>query len=236
MRTLTEIMNTHRSDKGTVMGEAHSYTPVYERWFEPMRNEPLRVLEIGVCDPRMPGASLQGWYEYFPKATIFGYDIVDAHRFDNDRITTFVGDQSNRADLARLVEFSGGEFDIIIDDGSHKAVHQQVSLAFLFPHLRPGGQYIIEDLHVAPDTLHMLGVMQRDLPGERAPRNGLRRRVKAFSTAAARSGGFFLSVFKFWPHTPYISSQEIDEIRCSTERLDIECDGKLARLTRRRHE
>jgi hypothetical protein len=44
VRTLTEIMNTNRSDKGTVQGEAHGCTRVYERWFKSMRKEPLRVL------------------------------------------------------------------------------------------------------------------------------------------------------------------------------------------------
>lgn len=235
MHTLTEIMNTNNSDKGTVMGEAHGYTPVYERWLEPMRNESLRLLEIGVCDPRMPGASLKGWYEYFPNATIFGYDIVDAQRFDNDRIVTFAGDQSNRADIARFVEFSGGEFDIIIDDGSHKPMHQQLSLAFLFPHLKPGGQYIIEDLHVAPNTLRTLRRMQPDLPGERPSGTGLVNRVRAFSSIA-RQGGIDFAIFKFWPYKPYISSCEIDEIHRGTERLDITCNGKLARLNKRRQD
>lgn len=235
MRSLTEIMNTNRSDKGTVNGEAHGYTSLYERWLEPLRNEPLRVLEIGVCDPRMPGASLNGWYEYFPIAKIFGYDIVDGHRFDKDRIVTFVGDQSDRADLARFVEFSGGEFDIIIDDGSHRAMHQQVSLACLFRHLKPGGQYIIEDLHVAPNTVLMLRGLQRDLPGERVPGSGLGKRVRAFSNAA-RDGTLLFGAFSFWPRRPYITSQEIDEIHSETERLDLVCDDKLARFTKRRQD
>ena len=63
MRTLTEIMNESGSDKGTVMTgwEAHGYTPFYERWFDPIREEPLRLMEIGVCDPHLPGASVDGW-------------------------------------------------------------------------------------------------------------------------------------------------------------------------------
>jgi len=38
-------------------------------------------------------------------------------------------------------------FDIIIDDASHASYHQQNSFKVLFPSLRPGGLYIIEDLH-----------------------------------------------------------------------------------------
>jgi hypothetical protein len=223
-------MNTNCADKGTTTG-AHGYTPDYERWLEPMRNESLRMLEIGVWE----GASLKSWYEYFPNATIFAYDILDAHRFDNDRIATFVGDQSDPADLARFVEFSGGGFDIIIDDGSHKSMHQQASLAFLFPHLKPGGQYIIEDLHVAENTLRMLRGMQSDLPGERASRIGLGNRVRTFFSKA-RHGAILFGLFKFWPYRPYISSQEIEEILRRTERLDLANDGKLARLTKRRQD
>ena len=229
MPTLSEIMDMNRSDKGTATGEAHGYTPVYERWLEPIRNEPLRILEIGVCDPRMPGASLKGWYEYFPNAAIFGYDIVDGHRFDNDRVVTFIGDQSDRTDLGRFIEFSGGEFDVIIDDGSHQAMHQQVSLAFLFPHLKPGGLYIIEDMHVAANTVRMLRDMQRDLPGDRTRGSGIGKRARAFAKAA-RDGALLFPVFKFWPRSPYIAAHEIDEIRRDTVRLDLACDDKLARL------
>ena len=225
-RTLTEIMNTNRSDKGTEWWPAHGYTSVYERWFESMRKEPLRLLEIGVCDPRMPGASLKGWYEYFPNATIFGYDIVDAHHFDNDRILTFVGDQSDPADLARFVESSGGEFDIIIDDGSHKDMHQQVSLVYLFPHLKPGGQYFIEDLQVSPSTLGVLHRIYPGLPGEWPPGTTFGKRVRAFFSAVH----WGIPEIKF---SPYISSQEIDEIRSGTERLDLVCNAKLARFSKR---
>ncbi|MCX2933911.1 class I SAM-dependent methyltransferase [Mycobacterium sp. CVI_P3] len=231
--TLSEIMDTNRSDKGTATGEAHGYTAYYERWLEALRNEPLRVLEIGVCDPRMPGASLKGWYEYFPHAKIFGYDIVDGHRFDNDRVVTFVGDQSDRRDLERFVEFSGGEFDVIIDDGSHRAMHQQVSLAYLFPHLKPGGQYIIEDMHVAPNTVRLLRGMQRNLPGDRTSGSDLARRIKAFTTAA-RDGALLFPVFGVWPRAPYIAPHEVEEIRTNTTRLDLVCDNKLARFIKKR--
>jgi hypothetical protein len=239
--TLTQIMNANRSDKGTLKGAGHSYTLVYEQWFESIRQEPLRVLEIGVCDPRRPGASLQSWHEYFPNATLYGYDIEDAHRFDNDRIVTFIGDQSNPADLARFIEFSGGEFDLIIDDGSHLSRHQQASLAFLFPYLKPGGQYIIEDLHCSPNTLGMLCRMHPGLPGE-WPDRTFGKRVRAFYATllwvsvntvlrALLKGVFRGSRVRFW--STYISSQEIDEIRGGTERLDLICDARLARLTKR---
>ncbi len=49
---------------------------------------------------------------------------------------------------ARFVQKAGVEFDVIIDDGSHRPDHQQITLAALFPHLKPGGLYFVEDLLV----------------------------------------------------------------------------------------
>ena len=131
--------------------------------------------------------------------------------------------------------YSGGEFDVIIDDGSHRPMHQQISLVSLYPHLKPGGQYIIEDLHVAPNSVRMLRDMQRKLPGDRTSGGALKRRIKAFSTAA-RGGALLWPIFQIWPRSPYIASHEIDEIRFKTERLDLVCGDKLARFTKRRED
>ena len=39
------------------------------------------------------------------------------------------------------------KFDVIIDDGSHESEHILTSLKTLFPRLKTGGYYFIEDLH-----------------------------------------------------------------------------------------
>src|SRR5262249_19201573 len=40
----------------------------------------------------------------------------------------------------------GIEFDLIIDDGSHRPDHQQITFGFFFKKLKTGGLYFIEDL------------------------------------------------------------------------------------------
>jgi len=42
------------------------------------------------------------------------------------------------------------ELDIIIDDASHASHHQQKGFLELFPKLKSGGLYIIEDLRWQP--------------------------------------------------------------------------------------
>jgi hypothetical protein len=87
------------------------------------------------------------WYRYLPQGRIFGIDINPGTFLDNDRVTTAVVDQGDPEQLVAFVAQAGVEqFDVIIDDGSHRALHQQLSLSVLFPFVAPGGLYFIEDL------------------------------------------------------------------------------------------
>jgi hypothetical protein len=100
------------------------------------------------------GASLKVWYDFFPKARIYGIDLNPATFLDNDRVSTMVGDQSSRESLLASIRTIGEKVDIIIDDGSHVSRHQQLTLAVLFPRLlKKSGIYIVEDLNWQPPWL-----------------------------------------------------------------------------------
>lgn len=124
----------------------HHYFSVYERYFAPWRNRPLRFLEIGV----FRGGSLRMWRNYFgPQATIFGIDIDPAcAEFDGRHGQVRIGSQDDPEFLARVVDEMGG-VDVILDDGSHHMDHIAASMKALFPRLSEGGLYMIEDLHTA---------------------------------------------------------------------------------------
>jgi hypothetical protein len=139
---LTRLADKHNTDKGT---STHKYTDVYEYFLLPMRNQARKIGEIGVAS----GASLFMWSDYFPNAMIHGIDIVDSSRLNSDRIKTFIADQGNRKQLGQFIAASGSGFDLILDDGGHLMEQQQVSLGFLFPHVKPGGYYILEDVHTS---------------------------------------------------------------------------------------
>lgn len=164
MLSLTQIADKHRTDKGSLGPRrdrpANYYTDVYSAYLERLRDKPIDFLEIGLgitgaawkadlvtdLNPQ-GGASIRTWYEYFPRARIFGVDINEARELDNDRVRTFVADQGAPEQLEAFVAAAGvKQFDVIIDDGSHRPDHQQVTLAVLFKYLRPGGLYFIEDL------------------------------------------------------------------------------------------
>ncbi|MEM7354569.1 MAG: hypothetical protein AAF657_27420 [Acidobacteriota bacterium] len=154
MTTLTEIANRCGTDKGTEHFNQHGYTLIYEQYLEPWRHKDLKMLEIGVLRADFArayeGASLKMWHTYFPHARIYGYDLYDSSHLQNDRVTTFRGDQANRHHWQQFLDTCGSKFDVIIDDAIHASKFQQISLGILFPHLTPGGLYFIEDLDWQP--------------------------------------------------------------------------------------
>ena len=149
MNRLTEIANRIGTDKGT-MDYGHHYTILYHELLNELSKRHVKMLEIGVADPRFPGASLKMWNEYFPDIELIGYDInPDAKQFEKDNVSVFIGDQNSPKDLEECIKTYGGDFDIIVDDGSHYGEHIVTSFKTLYPYLKEGGIYIIEDLHAA---------------------------------------------------------------------------------------
>jgi hypothetical protein len=120
-----------------------SYLDVYERYFEPIRDEPIRILEIGVKE----GSSLRMWKSYFRNGLIYDLDInPDSKTHEEDRISIEIGSQDDSEFLCR--SFGGTDkFDVIIDDGSHVNRHMLASFECLFnERLSSGGIYVMEDL------------------------------------------------------------------------------------------
>ena len=140
MKTLKEIgLETPGHSKCENMN-FEDYLPVYDKFWTPIRNDNIKLLEIGIG---MKG-SLRMWKEYFPNGDIFGVDIDSGKLFQEERIQTFIIDQNNIESLQSLEQYS--PYDIIIDDGGHVMSQQINSLCILFNFVKPGGYYIVEDV------------------------------------------------------------------------------------------
>ncbi len=138
-QSLDSIGLKNKTDKAS---SHHDYLSFYEIFFSPLRNEKLKILEVGIFG----GASLGTWFDYFPNAEIVGADITPAtKRFERDRVSVEILDQSNVEQLTRMA-IKHGPFDIVIEDGSHFWEHQITSLRVLFPFVKENGIYIVEDL------------------------------------------------------------------------------------------
>jgi hypothetical protein len=129
----------------------HWYTQHYEQHFARFRSEPVRLLEIGIGGYQFAdwgGESLRMWQRYFHRGLVYGLDIFDKSDVKGPRIRTIQGDQNDPEFLAELGR-RFGPFDIIIDDGSHVNEHVKTSFRCLFPFVRLGGLYVVEDCQTA---------------------------------------------------------------------------------------
>ena len=161
---LCEIMRRHGSDKGTHINDRrHNYTRYYYPLFLDVRNEKLRIFELGLGtdDPTLvsnmtylgpgmarPGASLRGWKEFFPNSEIYGADIDKKILFEEDRIKTYYCDQTSPRDIHNMWmnEDLDDDFDIIIDDGLHRIHANRIFFENSCHKLKVGGIFIIEDV------------------------------------------------------------------------------------------
>lgn len=146
MKTLDEIALKYRTDKAS---KYHNYTPVYERYFKPLRYKPIVLLELGIGDINSlnrEGESILMWREYFTDGKCYALDN------DEEKVKRNTGcfwcSQTDEKGLEKVIE-STGRPDIIIDDASHQTDNTITSFEILFPLLNSKGLYCIEDV-VAP--------------------------------------------------------------------------------------
>ena len=106
-----------------------TYCDIYEKYFNEIRHKVTKFIEIGVKD----GASLRMWKEYFPNAMIYGVDIDPRYKMyeEEDRIKIFIGNQKDTTFLQQI-KATIGEYDILLDDGSHITEHQIVTFDVLY--------------------------------------------------------------------------------------------------------
>jgi SAM-dependent methyltransferase len=142
------LRDLYREHTGKVSDKWEIYLDVYDATFAPWRALPISFVEVGVQN----GGSLEIWAKYFANArAITGCDVnprCGALRFDDPRVSVVVG-PVNTATTAREIAARAGHFDIFVDDGSHVSPDIIAAFCNYFPYLRPGGLYVVEDLHCA---------------------------------------------------------------------------------------
>ena len=114
----------------------------YMQHFQGMRNRPVRMLEIGIG----LAGSTNFFADYFdhPQSQIIAIDIRVPVVKVRKNVKMINCNQNDTAKLQRIAR-AHGPFDIIIDDGSHRMVETKKSFDTLYPHVKPGGYYVIED-------------------------------------------------------------------------------------------
>lgn len=203
--------NIHR--KGTDKVK-HGYIEPYSEHL-PTRDAVRAMLEIGVAE----GASAEMWRRWYPDADIHLIDLFLAPPphvgMKWCRDNGFVPYQLDQSEVLELGMQIRTKYEIIVDDGSHRADHQLISFKQLFwNNLRSGGVYAIEDCQCNKDKFY----------------NG-NGRVKDFTDTA-------LATFKKFKETstlinPYFSEAESRIFQEMIGRVEILADEKLILIWRK---
>ncbi|MBQ3310801.1 class I SAM-dependent methyltransferase [bacterium] len=140
--SLIDIFNSHK-DYYTDKWEQYIYVYDMELKHIIEKGAPLSLLEVGIAN----GGSLQLWERFLPQGSkIYGIDInpyCENIKYEPP-IELYIGDAGKEEDLNKF--FGNQQFDIIIDDGSHICPDTINNFYRLFPRLKNGGIYIVEDV------------------------------------------------------------------------------------------
>lgn len=140
-RTIDSLAIKHNCDKSS---EHHDYCKIYDQYLFWHRDKQINFLEIGYggyTNPNEGGESARVWLDFFTNATI---NIVELHEKYNvpERVNMLYGSQDDPKVFESL-----NNLDLVIDDGSHISHLTISSFEIVWPKLKSGGLYIIEDLH-----------------------------------------------------------------------------------------
>lgn len=143
--------------KHDTLGYAVVYDAVISEYVAAQGDRRLTFVEIGICDQRFPFGSTRVWRKWLPSGT----RIVAVDNFCNkpmdevmpvlvpvieqEDLDFVYADQGDLEQLAKLRKYIASA-DIILDDGGHQAYQIILTFHSLFPTLRKGGKYFVEDV------------------------------------------------------------------------------------------
>jgi len=145
IKTYSEIYKEHH---GFVSWKWIHYFYIYDRIFKRFleKDKPIKILEIGVLN----GGSLEIWKKYLPQGSVIhGLDINEKCQLlkFSEGIFFHLGNATDCAFMEKT--FGDIKFDVIIDDGSHICKNVIQTFKYLFPKMKNGGCYIVEDMHTS---------------------------------------------------------------------------------------
>lgn len=111
-------------------------------------SDDANVCEIGVLD----GGSLELWRELFPASKVIVGVDNNPHAVWPDGTIKILSDQQAPTLPQQLLIYAPDRYHLIVDDASHLGQATWKTFGNLWPLVRPGGYYVIEDWCVGFDT------------------------------------------------------------------------------------
>jgi hypothetical protein len=155
-KELVELVKKYETDRAK---EHIEYVKTYDFFLKKYKDSSFNFLEVGTH----LGESVKMWREYFTKAFIFSVELPRYQSRVFDRFSVSQGNKSNMfmsndlndttfcffdstSQIMTNELFDNDFFDVVIDDGDHYPDAQLQTFNALFPKLKVGGLYFIEDI------------------------------------------------------------------------------------------
>lgn len=139
--------NRGKSEDGEfILVKSNAHLQFYR---ELQQSNPRNVLEVGM----LQGGSLVFFDKLYEPEKLVGVDIrrdpiepLENYRENRGHILPFYGLSQDDPELSSILEreFPDG-IDLVVDDASHLYELTRATFHLCFPHLKPGGLYVIED-------------------------------------------------------------------------------------------
>lgn len=128
--------------------DGHQYNLFYEKFLNSKKENINNILELGT----FKGNATASFFYFFPNAVIDTGDLYpDLFRYKSNRINNFKIDTSSKKEINKKLISQKKKYELIIEDAGHYFKDQIISLFMLFPKLKKGGIFVIEELDF-PDT------------------------------------------------------------------------------------
>ena len=159
MNELIKLFEKYKLDK-----LRHKYHNLYWDLLNDKKEIYKNILEIGIgtIDETKPsnmfaykneleqdytfGNSLRAWRDYFTNANIYGIDVDENTMFEENRIKTYCSSSMDKYTMDNILS-KLPQFDMVVDDGLHTMEANLETLKIVFPYLKNGGIYVIEDVN-----------------------------------------------------------------------------------------
>jgi len=129
----------------------HGYIPDYLELVDAIGPDAV-VCEVGV----LHGHSLEMWRDLIPQGTIIGIDH-DPNAGWTSGAKQIIAEQDDAELAAKVSVFAPDGCDLIVDDASHIAHLTAATFAQLWPLVKPGGYYVVEDWADRWVSPHLIG-------------------------------------------------------------------------------
>ena len=150
---LAKILKAEGSDKST----RHSYSDTYSDILVNLNATPT-IVEVGIGSAvpanvgfmgpgYRAGASLRAWKKFLPDSHVIGADIDESTLAPQEGLVLRHIDQSDSQSLRNFADFLGLQTcDLIVDDGLHSPLAAVNTFTALWPCVKTGGFFVIEDM------------------------------------------------------------------------------------------